>query len=193
MNVYKEIYELKNYQKIGDDKKVKEIIEQIKEESFSLLPNYNKKIKNVFITNSQFLSSSIEMVNKYIIDEIDSQNLLNDIKPKSPISFDKDKSILYINGKNILITRKTVEPIDHYILEYIFFYETSLEAKTYFEDISITILHDDYDNKTSFNKFRHACDRLNKKISEGTNHEINDFIKYKTGNSGWCQINKKYL
>jgi len=185
--------EIKDCQKTGDDKRVKELIEIMQEESFSLMPTHNiKNLPNKVITSAQFLDSCIEMINKHIIDKIDAQDFLDNQKTKAPLNFDKDRSILYIRGQAILITRKTTSPLDHFILEYIFFHETSLDTKTYFADISETLLHDDYDDKKGWNRFRHACDRLNKKISKDTDNRINDFIEYRTGLSGWCKINKKY-
>ncbi len=184
------IQEIKDCQKAGDSERAKELIEAIKDESFSVVASDNiKGMKPTVFTSAQYIDSSMELVSKYIIDNIDAQALLNSDKPLSPISFDKEKSILYIRGQEIKIALKSEKPIDHYILEAIF--AKDLTEQTDFVEISEDYLKEDYEGNRQ--RFRHACDKLNRKISKATSNKINDFIFYTTEKNGWCQINHKYL
>lgn len=185
-----EMQEIKDSQKAGDIKRTNELIKDVKDDSFSLMPAHNvKNLPEKAITSAQFLDSSMEIINKHIIDTIDSQAFLEGNKPISPISFDKENSILYIRGQEIKIALKSEKPIDHYILEAIF--SKDLTDQTDFVEISEDYLKEDYEGNRQ--RFRHACDKLNRKISKATSNKINDFIFYTTEKNGWCQISQKYL
>ena len=185
-----EMQEIKDSQKAGDIERTNELIKDVKDDSFSIMPAHNiKNFPEKVITSAQFLDSSMEIINKHIIDTIDSQAFLEGSKPVSAISFDSINSILYIRGQEIKIALKSEKPIDHYILEAIF--SKDLTDQTDFVEISEDYLKEDYEGNRQ--RFRHACDKLNRKISKATSNKINDFISYTTEKNGWCQINHKYL
>ena len=185
-----EMQEIKDSQKAGDIERTNELIKDVKDDSFSIMPAHNiKNFPEKAITSAQFLDSSMEIINKHIIDTIDSQAFLEGNKPIPPISFDSKNSILYIRGQEIKIALKSEKPIDHYILEAIF--SKDLADQTDFVEISEDYLKEDYEGNRQ--RFRHACDKLNRKISKATSNKINDFISYTTEKNGWCQINHKYL
>ena len=184
------LQEIKDCQKKGDIKRANELIEIAKDESFTIMPAHNvKNAPEKVITSAQFLDSSMELINKHIIDTIDSQAFLEGNKPIPPISFDSINSLLYIRGQEIKIALKSEKPIDHYILEAIF--SKDLTDQTDFVEISEDYLKEDYEGNRQ--RFRHACDKLNRKISKATSNKINDFISYTTEKNGWCQISQKYL
>ena len=183
--------ELKKAQKEGDLKKVEELKEEIKKESFNIMPQANiKDIKETPIMTNKYFEVCMELVNKHIIDEIDSQMFLDNEKPKERISFDKEESLLYIDNFKIKITRKNNKPLDHYILESIFENE-DLHEQIDFSELSKKL--DMLNEERNWSSWRHACDHLNEKIRKDTNNKIIDFIKYTTGTTGWCKINHKYL
>lgn len=185
-----EMQEIKDSQKAGNLERANELIKDVKDDSFSIMPAHNiKNFPEKAITSAQFLDSSMEIINKHIIDTIDSHAFLEGNKPVPPISFDKKNSILYIRGQEIKIALKSEKPIDHYILEAIF--SKDLTDQTDFVEISEDYLKEDYEGNRQ--RFRHACDKLNRKISKATSNKINDFISYTTEKNGWCQINHKYL
>jgi len=185
-----EMQEIKDSQKAGDIERTNELIKDVKDDSFSIMPAHNiKNFPEKAITSAQFLDSSMEIINKHIIDTIDSQAFLEGNKPIPPISFDSKNSILYIRGQEIKIALKSEKPIDHYILEAIF--SKDLTDQTDFVEISEDYLKEDYEGHRQ--RFRHACDKLNRKISKATSNKINDFISYTTEKNGWCQISQKYL
>jgi len=149
--------------------------------------------KNVTIENSQFHEASIEIVNKYIIDQIDSEEFLTKGESKSKLSFDKKKSELNIYGDIVKIQLKSDKPNDHYILEYLFEQENIFDEAD-FRDIAETKLSmTEYDSSKDWNVLRHACDNLNKKIAKATNEKEKEFLIYTTGKTGYCKINPKYL
>lgn len=185
-----EMQEIKDSQKAGNLERTNELIKDVKDDSFSIMPAHNiKNFPEKVITSAQFLDSSMEIINKHIIDTIDSQAFLEGNKPIPPISFDPINSILYIRGQEIKIALKSEKPIDHYILAAIF--SKDLTDQTDFVEISEDYLKEDYEGNRQ--RFRHACDKLNRKISKATSNKINDFISYTTEKNGWCQINHKYL
>jgi len=185
------LQEIKDCQRSGDIKRANELIEIAKDESFAIMPAHDvKNAPEKVITSAQFLDSSMELINKHIIDKIDAQDFLESLKPKPPIIFDSENSILNIRGEEIKIARQKDRPIDHYILECIFSKDDISDPADYSE-ISEDFLKEDYDSLKGWNKFRNACDKLNDKIESET--KIKDFILYSTEKLGWCKINQKYL
>ena len=163
----------------------KKIIEEIKEESFSFLQNPINKSK--ILNYSQFATICMEMVTKYLIDEIDSITILENNTPKKQIYYDDKNFILYIRGKAIKIKLRNAEPIDHYILK-------SLSESDFKEDVFYSEIIKDFfeDEKITHRSLYSACERLNNKIfEEDTN--LKDFILYNSGKKGSCKINPKYL
>jgi len=176
--------EIKECHKQGDIERVNELIKIIKEESQAICTMPIKNNKPMIVMSSQYMAMCVEMVNKYIRDEIDSQDF--------SITFDKEKSVLFIRGEKILITRKNSKTLDHYILEAIFS-KDDLTEQADFVEISEDFLGDDYDSQKGWNRFRHACDRLNEKVDEDTNGQYKKFVEYSACKTGWCKINPKYI
>jgi len=149
--------------------------------------------KKMPVENSQFHEASIEIVNKYIIDQIDSEEFLSKGESENKLSFEKEKSELNIFGDIIKIQLKSDKPNDHYILEYLFKQDNIFDEAD-FRDIAETKLEIiDYDSTKDWNVLRHACDNLNKKIAKATNEKEKEFLIYTTGKTGYCKINPKYL
>lgn len=189
------IQRIKECQKANELEEAKKIIEEIKEESFSFInSNPSDPENDKRILYGQFIDISMEMVNKFLIDEIDSQSLLAKNKPESNLSYNSDDCLLYINGKELKIKLKTTKPIDAFVLDVLFSNHDNLgdeidlsEVAGYFDSEA------SYNSQNDYQRYRHACDNLNKKIAKQTDNKITDFILYTTGKTGWCKINKKYL
>jgi len=181
----------KELQKSGNDKEAQNLINlAITETSVLTSINNIKELKPFVLTSPQVLEMSIEEVNKYIFDHIDSELFLANEKPSKPLYFDKDASILYVHSQAIKITLKNDKPLDHYILEALFQNE-DLSEKAYFSEIAEDVVSEEYNS--NWQRYRHACDNLNQKIAKATDNKILKFVKFTTGKTGWCQINPEYL
>jgi hypothetical protein len=135
----------------------------------------------------------MEMVNKYIIDHIDTEAVLLGTEPSSSLNFNATDSVLSIRHYNIKITRKSSPPIEHFMLIALFSQEDIAEPIE-FHQIARDVMNDsDYDPAKGWTKFRSACDKLNQKVDKSTKGEIKDFVIYSTGRTGWCKINHEYL
>ncbi len=185
------IQEIKDLQKNGNIEQAKQLVGEIKEKSLSVIDTSNiKGYEMKRMTYGQYIDVSMELVNKLIIDEIDSEALLNNEKPKQALSF--NNGLLNIRGQEIKITLKNERPVDHYILEAIFA-NGDFNEQTSFMEIAEDFRKVEYDGQNDWPTYRHACDNLNEKISKATNNKIIGFITYTTGKTGWCKINQKYL
>jgi len=189
------IQTIKDHQKVNETEEAMKMIEEIKEESFSFInsnpldPQAGKRM-----LYGQFMDISMEMVNKFLIDEIDSQALLLKDKPEANLSYNSDDCLLYINGKEIKIKLKTIKPVDAFILDALFSELDNLgEEMDLIEVASYFDTEASYNSSNDYQRYRHSCDNLNKKIAKQTDNKITDFIVYTTGKTGWCKINKKYL
>lgn len=185
------IQEIKDLQKDGNIEQAKQLVEEIKEKSLSVIDTSNIKGHEMKrMTYGQYIDVSMELVNKLIIDEIDSEALLNNEKPKQALSF--KNGLLNIRGQEIKITLKNERPVDHYILEAIFA-NGDFNEQVSFMEIAEDFRKVEYDGQNDWSTYRHACDNLNEKISKATDNKIIGFITYTTGKTGWCKINQKYL
>lgn len=191
-SVAMEVQEIKNCQKSGNIERANKFIEDIKNESFELMPAH--EIKNMPelkpMLSSQYLSLCIEQINKHIIDHIDAQSMFSEEKPKSELFFDTEKSTLYIKDYKIKISRSPELSLDHYILDVIFKNEDKGE-EVYFKDVA-KYMGEDYDKSKDWRKFCRSCELLNKKVQEDTNNKIINFIEFHGGNTAYCKINSDY-
>jgi len=194
--IYDTLAKTRDKAKSNDLKEAERLTEEAKKLTTTFMPlkarDENGNILAVSYSISAYYLKCMAVVGKYILDNIDSKAWLDNSKPKLPISFDKDKSLLNIRGEEIKIARQKDKPIDHYILECIFSKE-DISDPADFSEISSDYLKEEYDKTKDWNKFRHACDNLNKKIEKGTKDKINDFLIYSTEKLGWCKINQKHL
>lgn len=195
INTAYKIQSIKENQKDNNLEQALLTINDIKEESFSVINSgsiNDKEGKRMLY--GQFIDISMEMVNKFLIDEIDSRALLEKGKPEANLSYNSADCLLYINGKEIKIKLKPVKPVDAFILDALF---SDLDNIGEEMDLSEVASYFDteasYNNSNDYQRYRHACDNLNKKIAKQTDDKIIGFIVYTTGKTGWCKINKKYL
>jgi hypothetical protein len=189
-NAFKDI---KEKQKEKDDKEVKRLIEILKDESLSItyLSVKNEQAKTA--TSDKLYAEYMKVINKYIVDIIDSEAFLDKNEMKATLSFDKEKSILNIYGELVSIRRQKDMSYEHDILEYLFDKDNIYEEVD-FRDIAENKLGViDYNNIKDSDRIRRACDRINKKVKKKTKDKITKFIDFQSGKAGWCQINQKQL
>jgi hypothetical protein len=186
------VQEIKDCQKSGDIKRANELIEQIKDDAFELMPAHGIKNMPEFkpMLSSQYLDICIEQINKHIIDHIDAQSMFSEEKPKSDLFFDNKKSLLYIKDYKIKISRSPELSLDHYILDVIFQNEDK-DEDVYFKDVA-KHMGEDYDKSEDWRKFYRACKLLNEKVQNDTDNKIINFIEFHGGNTAYCKINPDY-
>lgn len=189
------IQDIKDNQKLGKTEEVKKMLENVKIKSFSLADTSmitGTEAKKM--TYGQYVDIAMEQVNKFLIDEIDSESFLENEKPQANLYYKSDDCLLYINGKEIKIKLKTVKPVDAFILDALFSDPDNLgEEMDLSEVVSYFDSEASYNSSNDYQRYRHACDNLNKKIAKQSDNKITDFIMYTTGKTGWCKINPKYL
>lgn len=107
------------------------------------------------------------------------------------LSFDADKSILSVGNTKILIRRKNENPIEHYVLQYMFENEEGLGAKVYYSEMGESALFKKYgvDGKDTRSYWR-ACTHIQDKAAK---EGVKNLLMVTTGTSGWAQINSNYL
>ncbi|MDD4527958.1 MAG: hypothetical protein PHF25_08000 [Candidatus Margulisbacteria bacterium] len=176
--------------------KSKEITQVIKELSTTSLPfRYKDKNeeKSLSLILPVYCLNCLAVVSSYIFSELDAKEFLKGNKPNPPITFDKDDSLLIINGTRIKISRLADRSIDHYILEAIFENE-DISEEVYFKDVAKRMDEfADYDKTKDWRKFYRACEHLNQKIQTDTDNRVIGFIESHTGTKAWCKINPNYL
>lgn len=101
------------------------------------------------------------------------------------LEFDREKSILTINNKDVKIKFKSDKPDAHYILEYLF--DNGVENTADYCDI----LKDKFpmSEKDNSSMYR-ACNDINRKVFDQAG--IKEFLDIHSGKSGWVKINSPY-
>lgn len=179
------IQEIKDYQEANNPEQAQKIIEEVKENSLLVITDPTNGRRSTY---GQALDISMELLNKFFIDEIDSQALLNNTKPQALISFDSENDILYLYGQSINIRLRGDSPLDHYLLDALS--QENFQDKVFYSEIIREFFEDD-DKK--YRSFYSACERLNKKISTATSGLVPDFLFFTSGITGYCKIKSKYL
>ncbi len=101
------------------------------------------------------------------------------------ILFNKDTSVLKINGKEVKITLKNDKTNAHYVLEYIF--DKGITEKSDYTDI----LEDKFFNEeVDHMSMYRACNDIQEKVRKQAG--IENFLEIKSGKSGWVRINPAY-
>lgn len=109
-----------------------------------------------------------------------------------PLSFDIEKSTLYLTGKKIEISiKKNGKTNGHYILLHLFTSEEGLTQSYPYAEIAEDTFNSEYEEKTAWKKYYRACGDVNEKIRKQTG--IDDFLHFTTGRTGWARVNEKYL
>lgn len=113
-------------------------------------------------------------------------------KTVKPLSFDVEKSILYLTGKEIKISIKQNDRTNgHYILQHIFTAKEDLKQQYPYAEIAEDTFKSEYIEKNEWKKYYRACIDINEKARKQAG--IDDFLIFTTGRTGWAQVNEKYL
>lgn len=142
----------------------------------------------------EMLELSFKVVNSEIFEELDRKQFF--ISEKAETWFDKKRSILYIRGKKVLINKQDRITNAHKLLYHIFVRnKKNIQDDFYYAEIAEDEFGDlDYKGNTNaWKRYHRASEYVNKKASEQTDGDIDDFLVYNTGKRGKVCINKKYL
>lgn len=155
------------------------------------LPKVYKKEYQLFIDKLYkkilpFLPKDNEEVKKEVA-------IVREEKEKvKPLSFDEEKSALYLTGKEIKISIKQNDKANgHYILQHIFTAEEGLKQQYPYAEVAEDTFKAEYAGKNEWKKYYRACKDINEKTRKQTG--IDDFLIFTTGRTGWVKINEKYL
>lgn len=191
ISFYGMIEETKMNLKNGDTS-YDEVVSEMKEFPSMLIPMKtieNGVEKTISLNLSSFFLDGLITVASYINNELSVIDFLNKKNATPYTYFDKNNSILHIKNIDIEISRKNDISIDHSILEFIFSRKDKLEQADFSEIAEFR--HEEYDGKKQ--RYFKACKRLNEKIAKSTSNQINDFLDFSSGKTGWCKIKPKYL
>jgi len=125
----------------------------------------------------------------------DAQETPNSISKKE-LFFDKDASVLHINGHEIKISARDKKTVAHDILEYIFIDNCeNLKDDFYYSEIAFTKFGDEKykSNRIAWRKYHAACMSIQDKIRKQTANKIDDFLIYNASQTGRAKINQKYF
>lgn len=107
-------------------------------------------------------------------------------------SFDVEKSILLLIGKQVLVSVKSNGKTNgHYVLQHMFTAEEGLNQQYPYAEIAQDAFNSDYEGKTAWRKYYRACEDINERVRKKTGKD--DFLIFTTGRTGWVQVNEKYL
>jgi len=143
--------------------------------------------------SQEMLELSFRVMNSAIFDCLDRESFISGIEDKKTW-FDVDKSILYVVGKKIKISKQDKITNAHKVLKYIFVNnKDNLDDDFFYSEIAETEFGElDYKgNKSNWKRYHNICTEINKKIKEETG--IKKFLLCNTGRTGKIRFNKKYL
>ncbi len=146
------------------------------------------------------LELSFEVINYYILEEIDKKSFKEELKKKQDkreLSFNEDKSILKIKDYYIKISKQKKKTNEHKLLSHILINnKDNISDDFYYSEIAqdeFGDLESYKDNASSWKRYYKACESINSKIEVQTDYKISKFLIYNSGKKGKVNINKKYL
>ncbi|MFW0837525.1 MAG: hypothetical protein ACKKL5_00820 [Candidatus Komeilibacteria bacterium] len=172
----------------GKMKKVKACCLKEKQEFDSLRKLFSKPY------SKQMLELSFKVVNSEVFDQLDQKVFITSNDKDEKTYFDEIKSILYIKGKKVPISKQNKITNAHKILKYIFITnKDNLKDDFYYAEIAEDEFADlEYTkDKNNWKKYHNTCNEINTKIQQII--DIKSFLKYNTGIKGKIKLNKKYL
>lgn len=122
-----------------------------------------------------------------VLQELENGVAFQDISTDG-LLFDKNRSILEVQGFTIRIARQMQKPVEHFMLEFLF--NNDLKQEYAYAELKEANV---YDSNTSATTYINACKTLNSKIKKDTAGKIEDFLLYGKTEIGSVQINPKYL
>ncbi len=146
--------------------------------------------------SEKMLTLSFEVVNSEIFNRLDQACFYLEDEKENETYFDEEKSLLFIKGQKIIISKHDKITNAHKILKHIFITnKDNLTDDFFFAEIAMDEFGEmNYkDNDQGWEKYRVICRFIKEKIIKQTNGKIKDFIIYNTGKQGRVKLNKKYL
>lgn len=174
----------------GKMKKMKNCRIQDKKEFDTLCRLFSKPY------SKQMLELSFKVVNSEVFDRIDQECFFCCEDKSDKTYFDEKKSILYVKGRKIKITKQDKITNAHKILKYIFIdNKDNLNDDFYYSEIAEDEFGELEYNKDekAWKKYHDSCKYINKVVEEKTKKQIKKFLIHNTGSRGRVKINKKYI
>lgn len=143
--------------------------------------------------SKQMLELSFTVVNSEVFERLDKDCFFKQEK-KEKLFFDDKRSILYLKGLRIRISKQDKRTNAHKILHHIFITNRkNIKDDFFYSEIAEDEFGElDYKSrKNNWKKYHNTCFELNKKIEKAT--KLKNFLKYNTGKKGKVKINCKYL
>ncbi|MFA7702312.1 MAG: hypothetical protein WCX80_02555 [Patescibacteria group bacterium] len=158
----------------------------------------NKAIKMVSASYyPEIYGICFKMVAGCLLEKMETDYLLANKKDKEEKTcFNSQKSILYVKGFKIMIARQDKETNAHKILKYIFKdNKDNLKDNFFYSEIAEDVFEDlEYkDDKNSWKRYYDSCEKINKKVFEGTKRVVENFLIFNSGKRGCLKINPEYL
>ncbi|MFH1292206.1 MAG: hypothetical protein ABIH87_03340 [bacterium] len=144
--------------------------------------------------SKQMLELSFEVVNSEVFDRLDKKCFFACDDEDNKTYFDDKKSVLYVQGVKVKISKQDKITNAHKLLHHIFITnKDNLKDDFYYAEIAEDEFYDlDYTkDKNNWKRYHNICFELSKKIEKETKHK--DFLKFNTGRKGKVKLNKKYL
>ena len=145
--------------------------------------------------SKQMLELSFKVINSEIFDQLDQKVFITSENKDEKTYFDENKSILFIKGKKVHISKQNKITNAHKILKYIFIdNKDNLKDDFFYAEIAEDEFGElDYVNrKNNFRKYMRACEDINNKIMK-QNKTIIQFLKFDSNCKGKIKVDKKYI
>ena len=144
--------------------------------------------------SDKMLELSFTVVNSNIFDKLDREVFLNGGSQNKSTWFDEQKSLLYVQGRKVEISKQDKITNPHKLLRHIFITNKSNnKVDFYYSEIAVEEFGElDYKNDSSnWKKYHNTCRTLNERLDKKLG--ITDFLSYNTGRKGRVKIQAKYL
>jgi len=139
----------------------------------------------------------LKMVAGCLLEKMETDYLLTNKKDKEEKTcFNSQRSILYVKGFKIMMTKQDKETNVHKILKYIFKdNKDNLKDNFFFSEIAEDVFEElEYkEDNNAWQKYYDTCKKINQKIRSGTKSVVENFLIFNSGKRGHLKINPEYI
>ena len=146
--------------------------------------------------SKEMLKLSFSVVNSNVFDQLDRECFLSDDEKEAKTWFDEEKSLLWIRGRKIKISKRDKITNAHKILKHIFIgNKDNIKDDFYYSEIA----QDEFGeleykkDAKAWERYRDTCKYANRLIEDQTKNEIKDFLIFNTGKRGRVKLNARYI
>lgn len=146
--------------------------------------------------SAKLFQAAFQVVSDCVLEKIEQEEFFKHSDRGDRMWFDSQRSILYVKGYKVPIAKQDKETNAHKILKYIFKdNKENIKDSFFYSEMAEDIFEDlEYkEDKNSWKRYYDSCEKINKKVFDGTKRIVENFLIFNSGQKGYLKINPEFI